>query len=87
MNSITRFLPLMIALVVTAFCCTKQPAENRLEAPLTKSVSFEEYAAKGYNDPLYDNGFAEVGLGISIMNLKNNTTSVVWDFKNGTVQC
>lgn len=74
-----RFLPLFIGVVITASSCTKQPVENILEEPVTKSVSFEVYAAKDYNDPLYDNALAEITLGIGVLNLKNNTTTVVWD--------
>lgn len=74
-----RFLPLLIAVVITVSSCTKHSVESKLEEPVTKTVSFEVYAAKDYNDPFYDNALAEVKLGIGVLNLKNNTTTVVWD--------
>jgi hypothetical protein len=75
-----RFLPLFIGIVITTFSCTKQtPVANKPEQPVTKSVSFEVYAARDYNNPFYDNALAEVKLSVAILNLKTNTTTVVWD--------
>ena len=76
----TRFLPLLIGVLVTTSSCTKQPPiTERPEELVTKGVSFEVYAAKDYNDPFYDNALAEVKLGIGLTNLKTNITTVVWD--------
>ena len=76
----TRFLPLLFGVVVTASSCTKQPPLGiNQEQPVTKTVSFEVYAAKDYNDAFYDNALAEVKLGIAVINLKTNVTTVVWD--------
>jgi len=76
----SRFLPFLIGAVIAVSSCTKQPLiEGKLEEPVTTSLSFEVYAARDYNDVYYDNSLAEVRLGIGVINLKTNITTVVWD--------
>ena len=76
----TRFLPFLVGVVIIPSSCKKQPPLGiNLEQPVTKSISFEVYAAKDYNDAFYDNALAEVKLGIGVINLKTNVATVVWD--------
>jgi len=75
-----RFLPLLIAVVLISSSCTKHsPVETRPEQAITKNVAFEIYSARDYHDAFYDNALAEIKLAITILNLKNNSTTVVWD--------
>ncbi len=75
-----RFLPLLIAIVLISSSCTRQPpVEITPEQTVTKNVAFEVYAAKDYSDAFYNNALAEIKLGLAILNLKNNSTTVIWD--------
>jgi len=76
----SRFLPTFMAVILIASSCSKQPPfENRPEQSVTKKVAFEVYATKDYTDASYENALAEIKLSIAILNLRNNSTAVVWD--------
>lgn len=60
--------------------CTKDPVPSVApEIPVDKTIAFNVYAAKDYSDVFYDNALAEVRLSIGKINLKSNTTQIIWD--------
>jgi hypothetical protein len=49
------------------------------EQPVTKTVTFEVFAAKDYSQQIYSNVLVDVNLGISIIDKKTGTSTTVWD--------
>jgi hypothetical protein len=70
---------LFSALLLTLFSCSKDPVQVQQETPVNKTIAFAVFTSKDYNDAFYDNAFAEVRLSIGKINLKNNTTEIIWD--------
>lgn len=60
--------------------CGKEPiAPPVAEQPVTKTITFEVFAAKDYSPGIYSNVLVDVNLGISIIDKKTGTSTTVWD--------
>lgn len=72
--------PLAAAAALLLLSCQKNPVDTPVaETPVTKTIAFQVFASKDYNEAFYDNSLAEIKLSIGKINLKSNTTEIIWD--------
>ncbi|HEY1115341.1 MAG TPA: hypothetical protein VGE66_17335, partial [Chitinophagaceae bacterium] len=73
------YLPLGFTAFLLA-ACGKEPVKPPVaEQPVTKTVTFQVFAATDYSHPVYASTVVDVNLGISSVDLKTGKSTVVWD--------
>lgn len=72
-------LPLALLAFVVVSCGKEPVAPPVAEQPVSKTITFEVFAAKDYSDPIYSNVLVDVNLGISIIDKKSGKSTTVWD--------
>lgn len=73
------YLPIALLALVLVSCRKEPVAPPVAEQPITKTVTFQVFAAKDYSHPIYANAVADVYLGVSAADLKTGKSAIVWD--------